>query len=186
MPLLRLIPLLLLLLAAPTLAAPRPYVLDGGASRVAFHWTFGSDTVQGRMAVAGADLLLDLEDVGASRVRVAVDVTRADAGHPLATQALTGPRVLDAASYPTITFQSRRVTLVGDGQARIEGDITIRGVTRPITLDARLSTTTADLSHLTVTLSGRLRRSDFGATGWADVVGDAVRLDIVAALRAAG
>jgi polyisoprenoid-binding protein YceI len=185
MPVLRLLAVLLLL-AAPTTAAPRPYVLDSGSSSVAFTWTFGPDTVRGRMAVAGADLALDLEDIGASQVSVAVDVTRADAGHPLATQAMTGPRVLDAAAYPTITFQSRRVTLVGDGQARIEGDIAIRGVTRPVTLDARLTTSTPDLSRLTVTLSGVVYRSDFGATGWSDVVGDEVRLDIVAALQAAG
>lgn len=177
---------LFLLLAAPTIASPRPYVLEGGASRVAFLWTFGPDTLQGRMAVAGADLSLDLEDVGASHVNVAVDVTRADAGFPFATQAMTGPRVLDAASYPTITFRSRRVTLVGDGHARIDGDITIRGVTRPVALDARLTSTSADLSDLTVALSGLVRRSDFGATGWSDMVGDEVRLDIVAALRAAG
>ncbi|EYD75037.1 hypothetical protein Rumeso_03365 [Rubellimicrobium mesophilum DSM 19309] len=182
---LRLLPLLLAL-AGPATAAPQPYVLDGGASRVAFTWTFGADPVRGRMAVAGASLSLDLDDVGASQVSVAVDVTRADAGHPLATQAMTGPRVLDAADYPTITFQSRRVTLVGDGQARIDGDIVIRGVTRPITLDARLTSSTPDLSRLTVTLNGLIHRSDFGATGWSDLVGDDVRLDIVAALRAAG
>ncbi len=183
MPLLRFLALLLLL-AAPTVAAPRPYVLDSAASNVVFYWTFGSDTVRGRMAVSSADLSLDLDDIGASQVRVAVDVTRADAGHPLATQAMTGPRVLDAASYPMITFQSRRITLVGDGQAQIDGDITIRGVTRPITLDARLTTSTPDLSQLTVTLSGLVHRSEFGATGWSDLVGDEVRLDVVAALRA--
>jgi len=185
MPLLRFLALLLLLIA-PTLTAARPYILDGDASRVAFLWTFGPDTVQGRMPVTGADLSLDLENIAASHVNVAVDVTRADAGHPLATQAMVGPRVLDAADYPLITFQSRRVTLVGDGQARIDGDIAIRGVTRPITLDARLTTSSPDLSDLTVTLSGLIHRSDFGAIGWSDLVGDEVRLDIVAARRAAG
>jgi polyisoprenoid-binding protein YceI len=185
MPLLRLL-LFVLTIAAPSVAAARPYVLDGGASRVGFTWTFGADTVQGRMAVASADLSLDVEDVGASQVSVAVDVTRADAGHPLATQAMTSPGVLDAADYPLITFQSRRVTLVGDGQARVDGDIAIRGVSRPITLDAWLTTSTPDLSRLTVTLSGLVHRSDFGAAGWSDLVGDEVRLDIVAALRAAG
>jgi polyisoprenoid-binding protein YceI len=167
-------------------ASPRPFVLDGGASRVAFTWTFGADPVQGRMAVVTADLALDLEHVGASQVSVAVDVTHADAGHPLATQAMVGPRVLDAADYPLITFRSRRVTLVSDGQARIDGDIAIRGVTRSITLDARLTTSSPDLSDLTVTLSGLVHRSDFGATGWSELVGDEVHLDIVAALRAAG
>lgn len=188
MPPIRFLAILLVLLAAPApaAAAPRPYVLDPGGSRVAFLWSFGRDTVQGRMAVAAASLQIDFDDVAASRVAVAVDVTRADAGHPLATEALTGPRMLDAAAHPLITFESRRVTLVGDGQARIEGDLTMRGVTRPVTLDARLTSTAADLSNLTVALSGTVRRSEFGATGWSDVVGDVVRLDIVAALRAAG
>lgn len=177
--------LALLLFAGPAMAAPRSYIFDGSASQIAFFWTFGPDTVQGRMAVATADLALDLQDVGASRVSVTLDVTQADAGHPLATQALLGPRVLDARSHPVITFQSRRVTLVGDGHALVDGDLGIRGVVRPITLDARLTSTTTDLSDVTVRLRGIVHRSEFGASGWSDIVGDEVHLDIVAALRAA-
>jgi polyisoprenoid-binding protein YceI len=90
---------------------------------------------------------------------------------------------LDAARPPEIVFQSTAVTRNGDG-ARIAGNITIRGVTRPITLDATIyrqaGTAAGDLSHLSVHLTGRVMRSAFGATGWADMVADEVRLDILA------
>ena len=46
--------------------------------------------------------------------------------------------------------------------------------------------TADDLEHLTVKLSGHVRRSDFGATGWPDMVGDEVRILITARIDAAG
>lgn len=177
---------LLIALATMASAAARPFVLDPAASRVTFTWRFGEDPVAGSMPVARADLLLDLDDVGASRVSVAVDASRAEAGFPFASQAMRGPRVLDAGAHPLITFESRRVTLVADGRARVEGDLTIRGVTRPATFDATLTSADADLSRLTVALHAAVHRSDFGATGWADMVGDEVTLDIAASLVAGG
>jgi len=89
---------MLVALAGPAAAAPRPYILETTGSRVAFFWQFGPDTFEGRMSVAAADLALDFEDVSQSQVHVAVDASHAEAGFPFATQAMRGPRVLDAAA----------------------------------------------------------------------------------------
>jgi polyisoprenoid-binding protein YceI len=66
----------------------------------------------------------------------------------------------------------------------VEGNVTIRGVTQPMTLAAQIwrqkDSEPGDLSHLTVRLVGTVKRSAFGATGWSDMVGDEVRLDILA------
>jgi polyisoprenoid-binding protein YceI len=96
---------------------------------------------------------------------------------------MKGPKVLDADSHPTISFQSTSVRSAGEG-AIVEGQVTIRGVTQPMTLQAQIfrqqGRAEGDLSHLTVRLTGAVKRSAFGATGWLDMVGDEVRLDILA------
>lgn len=176
-------------LAGPADAAPVRYSLDAARSTVRFEADFGPDRITGEMPVGAADLTLDFADVTRSRVAVRLDVTRAEASFPFAAQAMKGPKVLDARSYPDIRFRSTSVRRSGDG-VTIAGDITIRGVTRPVTLDAAIwrqqGTAPGDLSHLTLRLTGRLLRSAFGATGWSDMVGDEVRIDILARIDRAG
>jgi polyisoprenoid-binding protein YceI len=102
---------------------------------------------------------------------------------------MKGPKVLEAESHPVIAFRSTAVRPKGDG-AEVTGEVTIRGVTRPMVLDAVIwrqrGTEAGDRSRLTVQLTGRLKRSDFGATGWSDLVGDEVRLTIIARIAQDG
>jgi polyisoprenoid-binding protein YceI len=174
---------LLMLLAAPALAAPADYVLEPEASTVGFSTDFGQNQITGRMPVAQADLTLDFDSVGNSKVLVVLDVANARASFPFAADAMKGPSVLDARTYPTIRFESTSVKSAGNG-ARVKGNLTIRGVTQTVTLDARIfrqqGSAKGDLSHLTIQMTGAVNRSAFGAVGWADMVGDEVRLDIVA------
>lgn len=174
--------LCLILFTATTLgAAPRTYALDPAQSLVGFAWDFGPDEIKGEMPVTRADLSLDFKDVTKSKVAVDVDVTRAKAGFPFASQGMKGPKVLDAANHPTISFVSSSVQRTKDG-ARINGDITVRGVTRPMSFDAQIfrqrGTEETDLSQLVILLNGALNRSEFGANGWSDLAGDQVRLNI--------
>jgi polyisoprenoid-binding protein YceI len=96
---------------------------------------------------------------------------------------MKGPKVLDAVAFPQITFASTSVQAKGEG-AVVEGIVTIRGVAKPMLMQAVIwrqkGHAAGDLSHLTIRLTGTVNRSDFGATGWADMVGDQVRLDILA------
>jgi polyisoprenoid-binding protein YceI len=181
----RLLPALGLACALPVmaLAAPADYVLEPDRSTVGFETDFGPDLITGRMPVSEADLTLDFDRAANSTVAVTLDVSQAEASFPFAAQAMKGPKVLDAASHPTIRFESTSVAAEGSG-ARVSGKLTIRGVTRPASLRAEIYQQTGsapgDLSHLTVRLTGAVLRSDFGATGWSDMVGDEVRLDILA------
>ncbi len=182
----RLLALVMILATGPAWAAQTRYALDPQGSTVGFAWDFGADEIKGNMPVAQADLALDFANLPNSTVTVAVDVTGAEAGFPFASQAMKGPRVLDAGQYPHITFVSSAIRRDGDG-ARIDGSITVRGVTRPMVLAAHLyraeGSATADLSRLTVILTGALSRAAFGADGWSDLAGDEVRLNIRAVLR---
>lgn len=174
---------LLLLLALPAQAAPVPYDLQPDQSTVGFETDFGPDHITGEMPVKSARLVLDFDRIANCVIDVSLDVSHADASFPFAAQAMKGPKVLDSASFPEIVFRSTAIRRNGDG-ASVDGDLTIRDVTRPVTLAASIfrqqGSDTGDLSHLTILLTGKVNRSDYGATGWGDIVGDEVRLKITA------
>lgn len=184
-----LIALLAILAPMRTDAAPRRYALQPDQSSVGYETDFGSDKITGTMPMTQADLTLDFAALANSTVAVTLDAAKATASFPFAAQAMRGPLVLDTANHPQITFVSVDVHPVGDG-AEIDGALTMRGVTRPVTLIAALyrqhGAATGDLTHLEVHLSGTIHRSDFGATGWSDMVGNDVRLNIVALLAETG
>lgn len=174
---------LFLIMSSGLRAAPVGYTLEADESTVGFETDFGQNHIRGTMPIRSADLALDFDDVSRSKVSVRVDVRKAKTGVPFATDALKGQSVLDARDYPEIAFVSRKVRKAGDG-AVIEGDITIRGVTKPIRLNAQIyrqrDTQAGDLSHLSILLTGAVSRAAFGATGFPDMVGDEVRLKVLA------
>ena len=182
----RLLVLCLILVNTAARAEPQSYVLQPETSSVGFETDFGQDKITGRMPVSQADLSLDFQNVAASTVAVTLDVTGAEASFPFAAQAMKGPKVLDSQGFPTISFTSTAVAKDGDG-ARVRGNITIRGVSQPTELHAEIyrqkGSEAGDLSHLVIRLTGAVQRSDFGATGWNDMVGDQVRLDILARIQ---
>lgn len=165
------------------------YRLDAAASTVAFEADFGPDLITGAIPLQMAELTLDFADAAKCRIVVELDVRGAMASFPFAAQALKGPKVLAAAEHPTIRFDSTLVRRVETG-AEVEGMLTIRGVTRPVVLQAQIyrpnGSATTDYRRLTVRLTGHVNRSDFGATGWADMVGDEVRIIITARIEAKG
>jgi polyisoprenoid-binding protein YceI len=172
-----------LLTAAPAGARPVIYLLDPAASTVGFETDFGPDKITGDMPVDSATLRLDFDAVANSQIDVRLGAAKASASFPFAAQALKGPKVLDTADHPDIHFESTRVKATAEG-AEVGGNLTIRGVTKPVTLAAIIwrqkGTEAGDLSRLTLRLTGRVNRSDYGATGWADMVGDEVRITITA------
>jgi polyisoprenoid-binding protein YceI len=168
---------------APAFARPVAYTLDAANSIVGFETDFGPDKINGDMPVDAADLKLDFDTVANSQIDVRLGAAAASASFPFAAQALKGPKVLDTGNHPDIRFESTQVRATKDG-AEVKGNLTIRGVTRPVTLAAivwrQKGTEAGDLSRLTLRLTGRVNRSDYGATGWADMVGDEVRIIITA------
>lgn len=167
----------------PLQAAPVSYDLQPEASTVAFEADFGQQVITGSIPLREADLVLDFERLANCRIDVVLNAARAGASFPFAAEALKGKTVLNTADFPEMTFRSTAVQADGDG-ARVKGELTMRGVTRPVALQARIfrqkGTEVGDRSRLTVQLTGVVKRSDFGATGFADMVADQVRIVITA------
>jgi polyisoprenoid-binding protein YceI len=171
-------------LAAPALAAPVPYDLQADKSVVGFETDFtGGIKITGRMPVASADLSIDFNSVAGSRFDVTVSAAKASTSNPLATQAMTGGKVLDVAEFPTIHFESTKIRPKGAG-AEVTGNMTIRGVTKPVTMSAQIyrqkGSAAGDRTNLSILLTGSISRKAFGAAGFPDMVGDEVRLKILA------
>lgn len=171
------------LAATPAAAAPERYRLDAGKTRVDFIYMQDGCETAGRMPVHSADIRLDLDALPDSRIAVALNARAAQAGSILATQAMRGAKMLDARRHPLITFRSTAIR-GSPGRATVTGLLTVRGVTQPVTLEAGIyrqpGTDPTDRSRLTVLLTGEISRAAFGASGYSGIVGDAIRLRILA------
>jgi polyisoprenoid-binding protein YceI len=179
-------------LPSAAVAAPVRYVLDPDKSHVGFRFKLNGVTQNGSMPIERAEITMDPQHLSSSQIDVTVAAARARTGLIFITQAMTGPNVLNTAQFPTIRFVSRRITLGASGRisegAQVTGDLTLRGITRSVTLQAALyrprGTTADDLSQLDVVLSSGLNRTDFGASGFPNLVAETVTLDIRARINA--
>ena len=174
-------------------AAQVRYVLQANRSTVGFVYRLSGNASKGSMPVKRATVAIDLDALARSSIDVEVDVKKAKTGFIFATEALKAASVLDAKNHPTIRFKSTEIRLNGNGQlsdgAEIDGQLTIKGTVRPVTLQAALfrqaGTKAGDLSQLSFQIKGRVSRAAFGATGYADLVHDEIDLDIIARVKRA-
>lgn len=81
-------------------------------------------------------LALDRANIARSRVEASVDVSSIDTNVPQRDDHLRSVDFFDAANHPKMTFVSKDIQVERDGRLRVAGDLTIRGVTRSVTLDA--------------------------------------------------
>jgi polyisoprenoid-binding protein YceI len=183
-----------LTLTRPAHAGLNPYVLVPKGTSVDFTFDLSGLAQTGTMPIHSADIRIDLSDLTNSRVNVTLNAAEARTKLPFARNAMLGASVLDVAQFPTIHFVSTRVQLGEGGRisrgAKITGNLTLRGVTKPITLQADLfrpsGSASDNLDMLSIRLTGGLNRHDFGASGYDDLVQDTVGLDIRAEIKKAG
>ena len=172
-----------LLTALPAGAEPVPYRLQPDISTVGFSYVLSGEVVNGQMPVTSADIVLDFSAPENSRVAAVVSAADADAGPFFADTAMKGADVLDTDRFPTISFRSTQVTGTASG-AVVDGEITIRDITRPIRLNAEFfrqrGTEAGDFSRMSVVLRGAVSRAAFGASGFATLVEDEIGITILA------
>ncbi|MTH99674.1 YceI family protein [Roseibium sp. RKSG952] len=167
-------------------AALSPYALVPSGTTVSFSFNLSGVAQTGTMPIQSANIRIDTNRLQNSRVDVVMNVAKARTKLPFAQMPMLSPSVLDAARFPTIRFVSTKIQLGPGGRisngASITGNVTVRGVTRPITLQANLyrqsGSDVKDLDRLFIHLKGALNRHDFGASGYPDLVQDTVGLNI--------
>jgi polyisoprenoid-binding protein YceI len=110
------------------------YALDPSHSQVTFsarHLMVSK--VRGRFPVTSGTLEISA-DPQHSSVEATVDVAGVESGDAKRDEHLRSADFFDAEKYPTVTFRSTKVTHHGDGEFTLEGDLTVKGTTNPVTL----------------------------------------------------
>lgn len=123
--------------------------------------------VHGRFTDLNGELRLDEDDFTNSEIEVEIDAASIDTQEKDRDTHLRSPDFLDVERYPTLAFRSRRVEIVGDGRYRVVGDLTIRDVTREVTLDVSEEGRAADPwggQRIAFSATARIDRRDFGLT----------------------
>ena len=144
-------------------------------------------TVRGRFNTFSGTVEFDEDNPTSSTVDVVIDVASIDTREQQRDDHLRSPDFFDAANFPDMMFKSKRIEQTGGKNGRMIGDLTIKDITKEVTLDVEYAgqakspwgTTSAGFAA-----SGSIDRKDFGLN-WNQVletggilVGDAIKIDI--------
>ncbi|WP_215905901.1 YceI family protein [Reyranella massiliensis] len=145
-----------------------------GDSRI-FRTTGGFQTWQGNVQVNDADM-------PKSAVEVTVQTDSLKMMDRQQADMLKDSDFFDVDRFPQMTFRSEKVQRTGTETLKIDGFLTLRGVTRPMTLDVTVSDRKPNAApgarYARVRAKGTIKRSDFGMTKYVDLVGDNVEISI--------
>jgi polyisoprenoid-binding protein YceI len=155
-------------------------------SNIGFTYQFGPDTIQGQFPDYSSVISIDFDKASNSQVDVTLNTKTTKAGFVFATQAVRSKKILDANKYPTIKFISQSVKAEGT-KAIIIGMVTVRGITKPLTLVAQLlrdpGTKSTERDDLRIRITGDINRHDFGASGYPNYVSDMLAIQIDARIK---
>lgn len=122
-------------LSGTALAAPVAYAIDPAHASVAFIVNhLGFSNLIGRFDKVAGDISFDKDDVGASAVTVTIDTASVDTNHEKRDEHLRSPDFFNAKEFPAMTFKSVKITKTGANTGEMVGDLTLLGVTKPVTL----------------------------------------------------
>lgn len=166
------------------------YKVDANHTQVV--WTvnhLGFSPLSGAFGASGGTLEIDPARPSAAKVTVTFNVADMSTTAAAFTRHLSSADFFEVAKFPAATFTSTSVQPSGDG-AKITGNLTIKGVTKAVTLDAKLfgAGESPMNKKLQVGFSAttRIKRSDFGLGYALPMVGDDVDLRIAAAFERVG
>jgi polyisoprenoid-binding protein YceI len=166
----------------PAAAELESYTLDPNHTFPAFEvGHFGYSFQRGRFNKTSGKITLDT-DAKKGSADVAVDATSVSTGHPKLEEHLRSDDFFKTGGFPQLTFKSSNFTFQGDKVKSATGDLTIAGVTKPVTFDATYFNCAANPMSKKKTCGAELvatiKRSDFGVTKFLPLVADDVLLRI--------
>lgn len=186
--------LLVFILASTASASAASYKFYEGHTEVRFYWSHAGlseqsaewDSVQGKVE-------FDPDNIEATTVSVTIEADSISTGFARLDSDLGSERFFDVANNPQITFVSTSVARTAEKSVRVTGDLTIKGITRPLVLDVDLvhygvnpliqfSDTFAG-DWLGIRATGTLLRSEFGVGFAAPLNSDTIRLEISSELQ---
>jgi len=127
---------LVAILAVPSPAAVTTWQIDPAHTAAGFsvkHMMIA--TVRGQFKGVTGSVNWDDQDISKSSVDVTIDANTVDTGEPKRDADLKSANFFDVAHYPTITFKSVKIEKISAAKMKVTGDLTIRGITKPVVLD---------------------------------------------------
>ncbi len=147
-----------------SLAHAADYTIDPVHSSINFKVKHLSISyVMGKFSKFSGTVKFDEKNFAASKVKVTIDPASVDSGEPLRDKDLRSDNFFEVADYPTATFVSTKVTDMKDNQFQIMGNLTLHGITKPVTLDATYGGTMTDAQgrHVAFEASTEINRQDY-------------------------
>lgn len=164
------------------------YEIDPSHTNVLFGVNhLGYSQYYGRFNTISGKLNFDPKAPEKSKLDVAIDVASIDTNNEKLEGELKGDQWFNAAKFPTATFTSTKVEKLSATNGKVTGDLTLHGVTKPVTLDVTFNGTGLNpfmkTEQLGFSAVGRIKRSDFGISQYVPMVGDDVTLVIESELH---
>jgi len=181
------------LLGGATLLLPSLYAgrasaaepLHIGATRGSIDFAIGDSKIfrtTGSFKEWQGMVLVDDGDVSRSTVAVNINTSSIQMLDPQQSEMLKDEDFFDVAKFPKMTYASRRIARTSDSALKVEGEITLRGITRPMDLEVSVTDrqpgAAAGARYARFRAAGSLKRSEFVMVKYIDVVGDTVDFSI--------
>lgn len=172
----------LVTLSGAAFAAPETFVIDNAHTFPRFSYShFGLSTQLSRFDKTSGKIVLDREAKTGS-VEVVIDTKSVNTGFDVFNGHIQGEDFLSTEKFPTATFKSTKVRFEGDKPVAVEGDLTIKGITKPVTLTL---TSFVLQPHpmlkkdaIGANATTKISRTEFGAGKYAPNVSDEVTIDL--------
>ena len=169
-------------ISSAAFAAPETYTIDSSHTFPRFSYShFGYSKQLSKFDKTTGTIVIDREAKTGS-VDVTIDTKSVDTGYPLFNEHIQGEDFLDTAKFPTATFKSTKVNFKGNKPVSVDGELTLKGVTKPVNLKIE---SFLQMPHPMVKKDGlganattKVKRSDFNMGKYAPNVGDEVTIDI--------
>lgn len=165
--------------------SPGSYQIDKQHTALLFKVThMGMSTFVGRFKMVDAALEFEPKHMENARLSAVITIASIDVNNADLAETLLGSSWFDAKKYPQAVFKTTSVELVDESRARFKGDLTLRGVTAPITLDVVFNgggeNSLTGRYTLGFTATTSFKRSQFGMDYLIPAVGDDVNIEVFA------
>lgn len=169
--------------ATPVLAAPAKYNIDQNHTQISFTWNhFGFSNQTGSFHKLSGDLSYDTADPSKGSVSVTIPLENISTGVPDLDEHLKSEDFFDAAKFPNITFKSTKIEKAGADALKVDGDLTIHGVTKPATLNVKVLKTgehpMKKVPAIGFDITTTIKRSEFGVGKYVPNVSDEIPIHI--------
>lgn len=169
--------------AGAAIAAPVTYKIDPNHTNVLASWShFGFSNPSINFGEADGTIVYDAQNVAASSVEVKLPFKGLSALAADFYDHLSSDQWFDAAKHPDATFKSTKVEAAGEGKLKVTGDLTVKGVTKPVVLDVTLNKAAdhpmAKRAAIGFDATATIKRSEFGLGNYVPNVSDEVALRI--------